>query len=94
MELGRVKGQVVSTVRNSGLPHLTFLLVDIVDEQGTVLCSGQVAADILGAGEGETVLLARGSSARMALEKEAPLDLSVIGIVDQVTSKEKTFYTK
>jgi microcompartment protein CcmK/EutM len=94
MELGRVKGQVVSTVRNPGLPHLTFLLVDIVDEQGTVLCAGQIAADILGAGEGEMVLLVRGSSARMVLETEAPLDLSVIGIVDQVTSKGKSLYTK
>jgi len=94
MELGIVKGQVVSTVRDPGLPHLTFLLVDIVNADGAVICAGQVAADILGAGEGEMVLLARGSSARMVLEAKAPLDLSVIGIVDQVTSREKTFYTK
>jgi microcompartment protein CcmK/EutM len=94
MELGRVVGQVVSTVRDSGLPNLTFLLVDIVDAQGKVLLGGQVAADTLGAGEGEWVLLVRGSSARLILESKTPLDLSIIGIVDQVTSGKKAVYTK
>ncbi len=94
MELGKVKGQVVSTARYPGLPRLTLLLVDIVDADGVVQFADQVAADIVGAGEGELVLLARGSSARLILETPAPVDLSVIGIVDQVTSNEKTFYTK
>ncbi|PKN30941.1 MAG: ethanolamine utilization protein [Deltaproteobacteria bacterium HGW-Deltaproteobacteria-21] len=94
MELGRVVGQVVSTVRDSGLPNLTFLLVDIVDAHGNVLFGGQVAADTIGAGEGELVLLVRGSSARMILESRTPLDLSIIGIVDQVSSGKKAIYTK
>lgn len=94
MELGRVVGQVVATVRDQGLPNLKFLLVDIVDARGEVLCASQVAADILGAGEGELVLLVRGSSARMLLEARTPLDLSVVGIVDQVTSRQETFFNK
>jgi microcompartment protein CcmK/EutM len=94
MELGRVTGQVVSTVRDPGLPNLKFLLVDIVDAHGNVLHTGQVAADILGAGEGEVVLLVRGSSARVIMETRTPLDLSVIGIVDQVTSGKDIFYNK
>ncbi|MBI4804368.1 MAG: EutN/CcmL family microcompartment protein [Desulfovibrio sp.] len=94
MELGKVVGQVVSTVRDPGLPNLKFLLVDIVDAQGNVTCPGQVAADILGAGEGEMVLMVRGSSARLVLQANTPLDLSVIGIVDQITSREQTFYNK
>ena len=94
MELGRVVGQVVSTVRDPGLPNLTLLLVDIVDARGNVLCAGQVAADILGAGEGELVLMVRGSSARMLLETRTPLDLSVVGIVDQVTSRNEVFFNK
>lgn len=94
MELGRVTGQVVSTVRDPGLPNLKFLLVDIVNAQGDVLHTGQVAADILGAGEGELVLLVRGSSARIVLDARPPLDLSVIGIVDQVTSRDTVFYNK
>lgn len=94
MELGKVVGQVVSTVRDPGLPNLTLLLVDIVDPKGKVTFRSQVAADTLGAGEGEMVLLVRGSSARMILEGKTPLDLSVIGIVDQVTSGKKALYHK
>jgi microcompartment protein CcmK/EutM len=94
MELAKVKGQVVSTVRDSGLPNLTFLLVDIVDEHGNVTFPSQVAADTLGAGEGEMVLLVRGSSARMILEGKTPLDLSVVGIVDQISSGKKAIYSK
>jgi microcompartment protein CcmK/EutM len=94
MELGKVVGQVVSTVRDPGLPNLTLLLVDIVDARGNVLRAGQVAADILGAGEGELVLMVRGSSARMLLETRTPLDLSVVGIVDQVTSRNEIFFNK
>lgn len=94
MELGKVVGQVVSTVRDDGLPNLTLLLVDIVDSKGKVTFPGQVAADTLGAGEGEMVLLVRGSSARLIMESKTPLDLSIIGIVDQVTSGKKAIYTK
>jgi microcompartment protein CcmK/EutM len=94
MELAKVKGQVVSTVRDPGLPNLTFLLVDIVDEHGHVTFPSQVAADTLGAGEGEMVLLVRGSSARMILESKTPLDLSVIGIVDQISSGKEAIYSK
>jgi microcompartment protein CcmK/EutM len=94
MELGKVVGQVVSTVRDIGLPNLTLLLVDIVDPKGKVLFPAQIAADTMGAGEGELVLLVRGSSARMIMEGKPPLDLSVIGIVDQVTSGKTTLYNK
>ena len=94
MELGRVVGQVVSTVRDKGLPNVTLLLVDLLDSKGKVTHSGQVAADTLGAGEGEMVLLVRGSSARLIVDYKRPLDLSVVGIVDQVTSGKKAIYTK
>jgi microcompartment protein CcmK/EutM len=94
MELGKVIGQVVSTVRDHGLPNLTFLLVNIVDEHGNVTFPSQVAADTIGAGEGEMVLLVRGSSARMILEGKPPLDLSVVGIVDQIYSGKEAIYSK
>lgn len=94
MEMGKVVGQVVCTVRDPGLPNLTLLLVDLVDGRGEVLCRGQVAADPIGAGEGELVLLVRGSSARLVADYKAPLDLSVVGIVDQVTSGRDALYAK
>ena len=94
MELGIVVGQLVATVKDPGLPNLTYLLVDIVDARGNVLVKDQIAADALGAGEGELVMLARGSSARMIMESRAALDLSVVGIVDQITSGKKAVFTK
>lgn len=94
MELGRVTGQVVSTARDPGLPNLTLLLIDIIDAHGEVKRTSQVAVDTVGAGEGEIVLVVRGSSARLVLEKQGPMDLSVVGIVDQITSGQNAVYTK
>lgn len=94
MEIGRVVGQVVSTVRDPGLPNVALLLVDIVDGEGNVKLSGQVAADTLGAGTGECVLMVRGSTARLIVDLKAPVDLSIVGIIDQITANQKTLYSK
>lgn len=94
MELGKIRGQVVSTVRDPGVPHVTLLLVDLINADGEVYRSGQVAADTLGAGEGEMVLLVRGSSARFTMNERPPLDLSVIGIIDQISANGDTIYNK
>lgn len=94
MELGRIVGQVVATVKDAGLPNLTLQLVDIIDSRGNVVFSNQVAADCIGAGEGEVVLLVRGSSARLIMETKTPLDLSVVGIVDQITAGKDILYSK
>ena len=94
MELGKIVGQVVSTARHPKLPNMTFLLVDIVDVNGTVLKGNQIAVDSIGAGLEEMVLLSRGSSARMVLDGENPIDLSIIGIVDQITAGKKSLYAK
>jgi len=94
VELGKIIGQVVSTARHHQLPNMTFLLIDIVDVEGIVKNSSQVAVDNIGAGLGELVMLTRGSSARITLDDNNPIDLSVIGIVDQVTSGQITLYTK
>lgn len=94
MELGRVVGQVVSTVRDPGVPHVTLLLVDLIEADGTVKRGGHVAADTLGAGEGEIVLLVRGSSAQLTMDKRPPLDLSVVGIIDQISASSEVIYSK
>ena len=94
MELGKVTGQVVSTARHNKLPHMTFLLVDIVDVDENIIARHHVAVDKVGAGLGELVLLTRGSSARVVHDTEVPVDLSIVGIVDQITSGRKSLYTK
>ena len=86
MELAKVIGQVVSTVRCPGLPYNSLLLVDLLNEKGESIGRSQVAADPIGAGEGEWVIVSRGSSARFAIDKDAPLDLVIVGIVDHVNA--------
>lgn len=94
MEIGKVSGQVVSTVRAKDLPYNALLLVDLLDKQGVPTGKVDVAIDVIGAGEGEWVILARGSSARKVCGEDSPIDLAVVGIVDQVSSLGKTLYSK
>lgn len=94
MEIGKVSGQVVSTVRAKDLPYNALLLVDLLDKQGEPTGNMDVAVDVIGAGEGEWVILARGSAARKVCGEHSPVDLAVVGIVDQVSSRGKTLYSK
>ena len=94
MQLAVVVGQVVSTVRCDGLGKDRLLLVDFVDAQGQLSGVRHVAADSVGAGNGEWVLVVTGSSARKASSGELPIDLSVIGIVDQVVTQDQVTYPK
>ncbi len=94
MEIGKIAGQVVSTVRAKEMPHNALLLVDILDKEGNETGITQVAIDVIGAGEGELVVLVRGSSARNVCGPNSPVDLAVVGIVDQLTSRGQTLFFK
>lgn len=94
MQLGIVVGQVVSTVKCAGMGRDSLLLVEFVDAQGNSMGPPQVAADGIGAGNGEWVLLVGGSSARKVSGGELPVDLCVIGIVDQVVRDNRVTYRK
>lgn len=94
MDLGRISGQVVSTVRLPGMPHNSLLLVDMLDREGNSTPNRLVAVDMVGAGLGEWVLVTRGGSARAAFECDSPVDAVIVGIVDQVTAEHKDLYRK
>ena len=96
MELAVVIGQVVSTVKSAGMNKERLLLVDFVDAEGKSHGRPQVAADRIGAGDGEWVLVVRGSSARRVSENgdALPIDLSVMGIVDEVVLQGRLAYRK
>ncbi|MDR1777587.1 MAG: EutN/CcmL family microcompartment protein [Desulfovibrio sp.] len=94
MELAKVAGQVVATARAPGLPNNSLLLVQFINEAGKVVGDSQVAADPVGAGEGEWVLVVRGSSARCAIDKDVPVDLAIVAIVDSVSSGAANLYRK
>ncbi len=95
MLLAQVLGTVVSTRKDRGLLGLKLLLTREVD--GAFKPSGHfvVAADAVGAGADEIVLLAQGSSARMTeVSREKPVDAVIVGIVDAVEVDGKDVYLK
>lgn len=96
MRLAKVIGQVVATVRSERLGMDKLALVKFIDQDGKEENSVMVAADRLGAGEGEWVLVVGGSSARMSVDGtgQTPVDLSIVGIIDEVTGGSTTWFQK
>ncbi len=88
MKLGRVVGNVTSTINTRDFEGRTLLLVDLISPDGTAAGGYQIAVDNIGAGAGETVLLLdEGNGARQVLQAPgAPIRTVAIGIVDEVTS--------
>ena len=84
MQLCKVIGNVWATRKNEKLDGLKFLIVQHVNPDGTVKPAYTVAADSVGAGIGETVLIASGSSARQtALTADKPVDAVIMAIIDR-----------
>ena len=74
---------------------LKFLLIKHVDENGKESGGHVVAADAVGAGPGEMVLIASGSSARQTVSTDKrPCDAVVMAIVDSWNIGDKTIYQK
>lgn len=96
MRLAKVIGQVVATIRSDQLGMDKLSLIQFINQAGEEESSVAVAVDKLGAGEGEWVLVVGGSSARMSIDSsgQAPVDLSVVGIVDEVTSNKSSWFHK
>ncbi len=83
MQLARVKGNVVSTIKNSTLMARKLMIIQPLD--GNLKASGKplVAVDSVGAGTGELVFWCRGKEASFPFEgSEVPTDCTIIGIVD------------
>lgn len=83
MLLGRVVGTVVSTQKDPSMTGLKLLVVQIHDHRAKALEAYAVAVDAVGAGLGEMVLFAAGSSARQTKATEGkPTDATIMAIVD------------
>ena len=94
MRLAIVIGQVVATVKHDGFERDRLLVVDLIGSDGKPQGDTHVAADCIGAGNGEWVLVVQGSSARKTIDNEVPVDMSVIGIVDEVVIRDKVLFHK
>ncbi len=88
MLLGKVIGSVVPSVRCDGLEGVPMLIVQPLDRHCKPTGSQIVAADATGmAGPGEIIYYEGGREAAMALRTTfVPIDHSIIGIVDDVSS--------
>ena len=95
MRLAKVRGTVVSTVKDDSLMGVKFLLVQLIDESGDLQDDYDVAADVVGAGVGEWVLVSRGSGARQHQGYgQRPVDAAIIAIVDTVSLDSGSLYDK
>jgi carbon dioxide concentrating mechanism protein CcmL len=95
MQIAKVRGTVVSTHKEPSLKGVKFLLLQFLDEEGRLLPKYEVAADNVGAGVDEWVLVSRGSAARQVPGSEQrPVDAAVVAIIDTVSVDNRSLYSK
>ena len=83
MQLARVIGDVVATVKDSNLTGIKLLLLQPIAVSGEAAGRTLVALDSVGAGVGEHVFFVKGREAAFPFYPgEPPADAAVIGIVD------------
>jgi microcompartment protein CcmK/EutM len=83
VQLARVLGEVVSTVKDVNLSGLTLLVLQPLSASGEPAGRTLVAVDSVGAGVGEHVFFVRGREAAFPFYPvEPPTDASIVGIVD------------
>jgi microcompartment protein CcmK/EutM len=93
--LAQVIGTVVATRKDANLLGLKLLLVREVGADFSPAGAYVVAADAVGAGDGELVFVAQGSSARLTeVSRDRPVDAVVCGIVDAVAAGGRDLYLK
>ena len=86
MQLGRVVGTVVVSMKNAALEGVTLLLVQPMSSAREPIGRAIVAADSVGAGVGQEVFFVRGKEASFPFYPvEVPADAGIVGIVDHWT---------
>ncbi len=85
MLICEVVGHVWATKKEPALSGMKLMIVRGVAPDGTPAKDTIVAADVVGAGIGERVLVVSGSTARRAMgDNEPPVDAAIVGIIDSV----------
>ena len=101
MFVAKVTGSMVSTQKVESMVGYKLLIVEPyrleAPDRKRLVTTGRtfVAVDLLGAGEGDYVLITQGSSARLTPEtKNMPIDTIVVGIVDHVHVDQNCVYSR
>jgi microcompartment protein CcmK/EutM len=88
MQVARVVGDVVATMKDAGLGGHKLLVLQPVTVDRKPTGRRLVAVDAVGAGVGEHVFFVRGREASFPfLPDEPPADACVVGIIDEMTSE-------
>ncbi len=89
MLLGRVHGTAVCTLKYPGTEGLKLLIVQPLNKKLEPVGPLQVAADVVDAGLGDLCVMVRSREAALAMPdvKFVPIDLALVGIVDELTVK-------
>lgn len=83
MQLARVIGTVVATIKNESLEGRTLLVIQSLNKDLKPQGKPMVAVDSVGAGVGELVFWCRGKEASFPFKREdTPTDCTIVGIVD------------
>lgn len=82
MIAAKVIDNIWSTRKAESLRGLKLMIVEVIDEKASI--SRLIAADVIGAGIGERVLVTTGSSARRMIgDDNVPVDAVIVGIIDE-----------
>lgn len=95
MKIARVIGSAVSTIKDPKLTGLKLLIVQYASPSNEVFGDAFIAADTVGAGEGELVMLVEGSSARKTSKTgDCAVDAVIIGVLDSIRVHEEVVFQK
>ncbi len=95
MLISRVVGSAVSTIKDEELTGLKLLVIQETDETGKLIGKPMVAVDSVGAGVGDLVLTASGSSARQtSITQNRPVDTVIMAILDSMEVGGTVTYRK
>jgi ethanolamine utilization protein EutN len=86
MLFGRVKGTAICTLKYPGTQGLKLLIVQPLNKKLEPVGGLQVAADVVQAGPGDLCVMVRSREAALAMPevKFVPVDLALVGIVDEL----------
>jgi microcompartment protein CcmK/EutM len=95
MQICRVVGSTISTIKDEKLHGRKLLIVRETDFEGNVTGKPYVAVDTVDAGTGDLVLVAQGSSARQTnITKDTPVDSVIMAVIDSLEVSGRVTYRK
>ena len=95
MQIARVVGTTISTIKDEKVHGSKLLILCQTDETGEMIGKPYVAVDLVDEGEGDLVLSGHGSSARQTYQtKDCPVDAVVIAVIDHLEVDGEVVFRK